>query len=100
MIHHLVFWNLKEELSESERKEAALTVKRQLEAVKSEVAGILSLEVKINELPSSNRDIALISAFESEAALNAYQKHPAHVKAASYVGSVTCNRTCFDYIDE
>lgn len=97
MVHHIVFWNLNEELSEKEKKEAAKAVKKQLEGVKSEVSGVLSLEVVIDELPSSNRDIALISAFESVGALNAYQKHPAHVKAASYVGSVTYNRSCFDY---
>lgn len=97
MVHHIVLWNFKEELSEDERKVAAIAIKEQLEAVKSEAEGVISLEVILNELPSSNKDIGLISVFESVEALNAYQKHPAHVKAASYVGSVTCNRICLDY---
>lgn len=97
MVHHIVFWNLREELSEAERKEAAATIKEKLEAVKNEVSGVLSLEVVINGLSSSNADIGLISAFESEESLNGYQEHPAHKQAAAYVRSMTCNRKCLDY---
>lgn len=100
MVRHIVLWNLKEELSEQEKKEAAATIKEKLEAVKDEVEGVISLNVEINELPSSNKDIGLISTFESVEALNAYQKHPAHVQAGAYVGSVTYNRTCLDYVFE
>lgn len=97
MVHHIVLWNLKEELSEQEKKEAAANIKEKLETVGKQVDGVVSLKVEINELPSSNKDIGLISVFESVEALNAYQKHPAHVQAGAYVGSVTCGRTCLDY---
>ena len=97
MVHHIVLWSLKEELSEQERKDAAERIRRELEAVKEQVSGVISLKVVISPLPSSNRDIGLISAFENEEALQAYQKSPAHVKAAGYVGSVTEQRTCLDY---
>lgn len=97
MVHHIVLWNLKEELNEQERKDAAKTVKEKLEAVKHQVEGVISLEVVINELSSSNADIGLISCFESVEALEAYQQHPAHKQAGAYVGSVTCNRKCLDY---
>ncbi len=100
MVHHIVLWNLNEELSEQEKSEAALTIKEKLEAVKEEVDGVVSLRVEINELPSSNKDIGLISVFESVEALNVYQKHPAHVQAGAYVGSVTYGRTCLDYTEE
>ena len=97
MVNHYVFWNLNDSLSAEEKQKAAETIKEKLEAVEKLVPGVVSLEVKINELESSNRDVALISTFESVEALSAYQVHPEHVKAASYVGSVTCNRTCFDF---
>lgn len=97
MVNHYVFWNLNDSLTAEEKKEAAQTIKEKLEAVKKLVPGVVSLEVKINELESSNRDVALISTFESVEALQGYQVHPEHVKAAGYVGSVTCNRTCFDF---
>jgi len=97
MVNHIVLWNLKEELTETERKEAAIEIKGRLEAIKEKVAGVVSLELKINEADSSNRDIALISKFESWEALQNYQVSPEHVAAGKYVGSVTCNRSCFDY---
>lgn len=97
MVHHIVLWNLKEELDEQAKKEAAAVMKEKLEAVKDKVAGVISLEVVTERLSSSNKDIGLISAFESAEALNAYQTHPAHVEAAGYVKSVTSGRVCLDF---
>ena len=97
MVNHIVLWNFKPELSAEERKAAGDTIKKNLEAVKTQVEGIIALSVCINELNSSNKDIALISSFETVDALNAYQVHPAHVAAAGFVKSVTCDRVCFDY---
>lgn len=98
MVHHIVLWNLKEELNQEERRQAAEAIKEKLEAVKDKVEGVVSLKVVIDGLSSSNKDIGLISAFESEEALNAYQTHPAHVEAAGYVKSVTFGRTCLDFL--
>lgn len=97
MVNHYVFWNLNDSLSKEESAKAALAIKEKLEAVGKLVPGVVSLEVKINELSSSNRDVALLSSFESVEALNAYQVHPEHVKAGAYIKSVACNRTCFDF---
>ncbi len=97
MVNHIVLWNLKAELSGQERQEAAERIKRELEGVKEQVAGVISLNVVTNPLASGNKDIGLISVFESETALQNYQVHPAHVTAAKYVGSVTEGRVCLDY---
>lgn len=97
MVKHYVFWNLKDSLTEDEKKQAALTIKEKLEAVGKLVPGVVSLEVKINDLESSNRDVALLSSFESVEALSAYQVHPEHVKAGDFIKTVACDRTCFDF---
>lgn len=97
MVTHIVLWNLKEELSNEEKIKAAGEIKKRLEAVRNMVEGIVSLEVVIHSLASSNKEIALISKFETEEALNAYQTHPAHKEAGAYIGTVTCGRSCFDY---
>lgn len=97
MVNHIVMWNLKAELSEQERQEAAGRIKRELEGVKGQVEGVVSLNVVIKPLASSNKDIGLISVFESETALQNYQMHPAHVAAAKYIGTVTEGRVCLDY---
>ena len=97
MVRHIVFWNFLEELSEVERAEAGAKMKALLEPIKELVPGAVAIQVVPNLLASSNRDIALISTFETVEALSAYQNHPAHVEAGKYVGSVTCNRACMDY---
>lgn len=97
MVNHIVLWNLNDNMSAQERKEAALQIKNRLEAVAKTVEGVVSLEVIINDMESSNRDIALISKFETEDALKAYQVSPAHVEAGSYIRTVTNTRSCFDY---
>lgn len=97
MVNHYVFWNLNETLTAEEKAEAGQKIKEKLEAVGKLVPGVVSLEVRMNELDSSNRDVALLSSFESVEALGAYQVHPEHVNAGSYIKTVTCNRTCFDF---
>jgi heme-degrading monooxygenase HmoA len=90
MVHHIVLWNWKEGLAEAEKKEAAAKIKEKLE-------GVVSLEVITDSLSSGNKDIGLVSVFESEEALGAYQTHPAHVEAGNYIKGVTTGRTCLDF---
>lgn len=97
MVKHIVLWNFAEGLSDGEKAAAGEKMKALLEPIRELVPGALEIQVIRNELVSSNRDIALISTFETEEALEAYQKHPAHVEAGKYVRSVTCSRACMDY---
>lgn len=100
MVHHIVCWNFKEELSLREKNEAAKTIKEKLEAIKPLVPGTIEIHVETKGLPSGNREIALISKFESIEALNAYQVSDAHIEAGIYIKSVVCDRVCFDYKEE
>ena len=97
MVKHIVLWNFVEELSEAERNEAGAKMKALLEPIKELVPGAVEIQVVQNRLSSSNRDIALISTFETVEALYTYKDHPAHLEAGKYVRSVTCNRACMDY---
>lgn len=97
MVQHIVLWNFIDTLSTEEKKEAGEKMKNLLEPIKELVPGAVSIEVMANELSSSNRDIALISTFETEEALQNYQSHPAHVEAGKYVRAVTCDRACMDF---
>ena len=97
MVRHIVLWNFVEGLSDTEKAEAGEKMKNLLEPIKELVPGAVEIQVVPNQLASSNRDIALISVFETVEALAAYQNHPAHVEAGKYVRSVTCNRSCMDY---
>ena len=61
------------------------------------IENIVEIEVITNPIAGSNAEIMLNSTFESIDALNNYQVHEEHVKVASFVRSVTCNRMCMDY---
>ena len=97
MVKHIVLWNFLEELSLEERLKAGAKMKALLEPIKEKIPGAHEIQVVINQLSSSNRDIALISIFETVEALQSYQVHPDHVEAGKFVRSVTCNRACMDY---
>ena len=94
MVRHIVLWNFVEGLSDAEAGEK---MKALLEPIQELIPGAVEIQVVPNQLASSNRDIALISTFETVEALSTYQNHPAHVEAGKYVRNVTCDRTCMDY---
>ena len=71
--------------------------KRELEALKGKVPGLLEIKLQTEKLPSSNADMMLDSAFETEEALAGYQVNPLHVAAATYVRSVVDQRLCLDF---
>ena len=97
MVKHIVLWNFIDSMDDAQKEAAASRMASLLEPIKELVSGAVDIKVVRNELSSSNRDVALISTFETVEALNTYQKHPAHVEAGKYVRSVTCNRACLDY---
>ena len=97
MVNHIVLWSLKPELSEEEKQEAKAEIKRRLEGVKDRVEGVISLEVRAQGLPSSSRDLALISSFVSREALEGYQTHPAHLEVKKVVHSYAVGRAACDY---
>lgn len=100
MVHHIVMWNHQQRFSDEEKAQNAEKIKQQLEALKTQVEGVVSLQVYTAPLPGSNRDVMLDSVFETQAALSAYQTHPAHQEAGKFIGAVMENRTCMDYTTE
>ena len=100
MVKHIILWKLKESLGAEEKRAALENIKRELEALTGVVPGLISMKIVIDSLKSSNADVMMDSAFESEEALNGYQKHPAHVKAAdTYVRPFVEVRMCMDYTE-
>ena len=99
MIRHIVMWNFQEKFSREENLRNAQRIKKDLEHLKEIIPGIISLTVEANALAASNRDIMLNGLYESEEALAAYQTHPEHQRVSAYVGTMLCNRSCFDYCE-
>ena len=95
MIKHIVAWNLKDGVNESEKE----NIKSKLEGLKDKIDYLVDIDVNIESLESSDRKIVLTCLFEKEADLKAYQVNEEHVKVSGYVKSVTDNRVCIDYIE-
>ena len=94
MIKHIILCNFQEGKGSEEDK---LKIKNGLESLKNKIPGIVEIEVITKPIAGSNAEIMLNSTFESIEALNNYQVHEEHVKVATFVRSVTCNRMCMDY---
>ena len=98
MVRHVILWELKEEYSAEEKAVIKQDIKTALEALAGVIPGLVSITVNINGLTSSNADCMLDSVFTDEAALQAYQKHPAHQEAANTkVRPFVAKRLCLDF---
>lgn len=99
MVKHVVAWNYAEGFTAQENRSNAEIMKKELENLKDLIPGIISINLYINPISSSDSDLLLDSVFESEEALQAYIVHPEHVRVGTnYVKPVVTNRRCIDMI--
>jgi Stress responsive A/B Barrel Domain len=101
MVRHVVMWRLRDQAEGADRATNALRVKAALEGLRGRIPGLLRLEVGIdfNRSPAA-WDVVLVSEHESRAALEAYQVHPEHVRAAEFIGKVRSDRAVIDHEGE
>ena len=99
MVKHIVLWSFKEELTPEERVSYAAQIKEGLEGLVGVVPGLLSAKVVTEPISSSTHDLCLITELESAEALKAYAVNPDHLKVATVVRSVTCNRAAMDFAE-
>ena len=98
MVKHIILWTLKDELSESEKKEAKMGIKTGLEGLKGQIPGLVDIKVNAEGLPTSTADVMLDSTFDNAEALASYSKHPLHVAVADKnVRPYTKLRSCLDF---
>ncbi len=98
MIKHIVMWKI-ESVNGLSKRDTALQIKQELEALNGKIDGLLKLEVGIDFLESeASYDVVLVSELESKEALSYYQDHPLHVKAATeVVKPAAISRVVVDY---
>lgn len=98
MVKHIILWNLREDLSESEKAEVKQNAKAGLESLKGKIEGLAEIKVITECLPSSNSDMMLYSEFVSFEALKGYAANPEHNRIAdTYVRPFTAKRSCIDF---
>ena len=98
MVKHIVMWRLKEEALGATKEENARKLKESLEALVDKIEELNAAEVGFNFNPSDAAfDVVLYSEFEDREGLEAYQKHPEHVKIVEFVGEIRTDRAVVDY---
>lgn len=97
MVKHIVMWSFREEITQEERVEAAKKIKEGLEGLVGVVPGLTAAYVVTDPIASSSHNLALVSELETREDLVAYKDNPDHVRVATFVRSVTCNRAALDY---
>lgn len=98
MIRHIVMWTLRDYAGGADKAVNAAKMKALLESCRGVVPGMGRFDVATRQPGlEATCDVLLDSEFESRAALDAYQDHPAHRAIKPFIGAVRLSRQCFDY---
>jgi hypothetical protein len=98
MIHHVVMWRLRDEAKHSQLPAITEQLKRNVEALRNAVPGLLRLELGTNRaVADDSADLLLYSEFESWHALHGYETHPLHTELRSLIGPLRTERRVVDY---
>ncbi|MBI2485358.1 MAG: Dabb family protein [Deltaproteobacteria bacterium] len=98
MIKHIVMWRLKDSANGASKEENAKKLKSSLESLKDKISEIKHIEVGININQSDAAfDVVLYSEFDSMNDLQAYQRHPEHMKIVGFVNEIRSERAVVDY---
>lgn len=98
MVKHIVMLRLKDSAHGNDKTANARLIKQKIEALQGQIPGILKLEVGIDwSATDQSSDLVIYSEFESRAALDGYQKHPAHQAILPFIGEARCERRLVDY---
>ena len=86
MVKHIVMLRLKDSAHGNDKLTNARLIKQKLEALRGQIPGILPLEVGLDwSATDSSADLVIYSEFESRAALDGYQGHPAHQAVLPFI---------------
>lgn len=97
MVKHLVLFQLKDELSQSEKENIGKQFKAAIEALPETITYIRHIYVGLNINPLENWDICLDSEFDSLEDIKTYSVHPNHLAASAILKEVKKDRACVDY---
>lgn len=98
MIKHIVMWRVKDRENDRSREEYSRVIKEQIDGLRGRIPGLLHVEGGVDFSRSdTSMDVVLYSEFESRAALDGYQDHPAHQELVKVVGPLRIERRIVDY---
>ena len=94
---HVVSWRLNGD-TPAARERQADTIVAAVEATRSQIPGLVSLDVGRNLIEAADAwDVGAVMVFRSRADLDCYQTHPAHQALKSIVGPLRNARSQLDF---
>ena len=97
MIRHIVMWNVRGETPEDKTTNIR-RLRHSFHSLQGRIPGLLSLEIGVDISRIDYAcDVVLYSEFESQAALDAYAKHPEHLRVKQELGDLRVARHQVDY---
>jgi heme-degrading monooxygenase HmoA len=99
MFVHIVFWRLHDHAPNGRTKEEnAAELKQRFEALNGVIPGLKRCELGLDvSRTAESADVALLTEFDSKAALDGYQTHPAHKEIVAFLKDVRSERRVVDY---
>ena len=97
MIRHIVVFTLTA-TDAGQRAQDVEGMRSRLQALVGAVPGLHSIVVEPDlGLIDTHWDVALVSEHDDNAALEAYQAHPQHEQAATFISGIVTDRATVDY---
>ena len=94
---HIVLWRMNG-TTVQERLSQAKSAAEAFEATRGHIEGVLDMQVGVNVVDAPDAwDLALCMRFESKAALDTYQNHPAHLEIKKIIGPMRMERKQVDF---
>ncbi|WP_279635297.1 Dabb family protein [Cupriavidus lacunae] len=97
-IKHIVMWKVAGDSAQT-RATSATKVKRAFEALRGRIPGLQYLEVGVDfSAVDYACDMVLYTEFDSQASLDAYAKHPDHLRVREELEGLRIARYQVDYV--
>ncbi|MEU6537128.1 Dabb family protein [Streptomyces sp. NPDC047000] len=97
MIRHIVVFRLRA-AGTGDRASAVAAMRERLEPLRQIVPGVLRLEVGADlGIVAGHWDAVLVADYQDNAALEAYQRHPAHVEVVAWLNTLVAERAVVDH---
>jgi hypothetical protein len=98
-VRHIVMWDVRGDRGSATHRANMVLLKDAFEGLRGKIPGLLKIEVGLDfSAVDYACDVVLVSEFESAAALQSYQEHPAHQTAKRTVGDLRTTRHQVDYV--
>ena len=97
MIKHIVMWNVQGSTPD-ERRHNIERLRAAFEGLRGQIPGLLHLEIGVDVSRISYAcDVVLYSEFDTQASLDAYATHPAHLNVRAALEGLRIARHQVDY---